>query len=202
MYVRAYTTLYPQEVAGLVLVDAATPLQEDQGSPKFVAFKKQSYAREISQMRAADVLGLSRWRGRCSSVQRGYSEPIGRLLAEHQCNPPWGSIEQELAAFPKDGQETLHTGPYGGLPILIFSQDSNRPSPGLPPDIDAEHSRVWNDEQENLKRLSTRSRRIIAKGSGHSIHIQRPDLINAEVQRFIAEIQGDLVVDYGPTTTE
>jgi pimeloyl-ACP methyl ester carboxylesterase len=58
--------------------------------------------------------------------------------------------------------------------------------------------------QEDLKKLSTRSRRIIAKGSGHYIQLSRPELIEREVSRFIEQIRGTAPepADYGSTTME
>jgi len=58
--------------------------------------------------------------------------------------------------------------------------------------------------QEDLKKLSTRSRRIIAKGSGHSIQNDRADLIEKEVPLFIAQIRGTAPqpANYGSTVTE
>ncbi|WP_420239331.1 hypothetical protein ACOBR2_07085 [Telmatobacter bradus] len=48
----------------------------------------------------------------------------------------------------------------------------------------------WEKAQEDLKKLSQRSRRIIAKGSGHYIQFDRPDLIEKEVQLFVEQIRG------------
>jgi hypothetical protein len=58
--------------------------------------------------------------------------------------------------------------------------------------------------QENLKKLSTRSRRIIVRGSGHYIQLNRPELIEREVPRFIEQMRGTVPEpdDYGSTTTE
>jgi hypothetical protein len=58
--------------------------------------------------------------------------------------------------------------------------------------------------QENLKKLSTRSRRIIAKGSGHYIQLNRAELIEREVPLFIEQIRGTAPepTDYGSTKME
>jgi len=58
--------------------------------------------------------------------------------------------------------------------------------------------------QEDLKKLSTRSRRIIAKGSTHYIHIDRAELIEKEVPLFIEQIRGTAPqpTNYGSTITE
>ena len=61
----------------------------------------------------------------------------------------------------------------------------------------------WDRDQEALKLLSTRSRRIIAKGSGHHLPIDRADLVNREVPIFIQQIRNnELRTDYGTTTTQ
>jgi hypothetical protein len=58
--------------------------------------------------------------------------------------------------------------------------------------------------QEDLKKLSTQSRRIIAKGSTHYIHLDRPELIEKQVPLFIEQIRGapPAPIEYGTTTTE
>ena len=95
----------------------------------------------------------------------------------------------------------MHTGPYGALPILIFSQDPVKAtSDGEPADIAA----AWNQMQEDLKKLSTRSRRIVARGSPHYIQLVRAGLIEREVPVFIEQIRGTAPepAEYGSTTTE
>jgi hypothetical protein len=63
---------------------------------------------------------------------------------------------------------------------------------------------AWSQMQEDLKKLSTRGRRIIAKGSTHDIMFDRPDLIDKEVPRFIDQLRGTVPqpTDYGSTITE
>jgi hypothetical protein len=53
------------------------------------------------------------------------------------------------------------------------------------PQVLKEMATVREAGQEDLKRLSTRSRRIIAKGSRHCIQVDRADLPNREVPAFI-----------------
>ena len=63
---------------------------------------------------------------------------------------------------------------------------------------------VFYGMQEDLKKLSTRSRRIIAKGSSHYIHLDRAELIEKEVPLFIEQIRGTAPqpTNYGSTITE
>ena len=48
---------------------------------------------------------------------------------------------------------------------------------------------IWDGLQQELTKLSTHGHRIIAKGSGHYIQFDRPDLVNREVPVFIQQIR-------------
>jgi hypothetical protein len=63
---------------------------------------------------------------------------------------------------------------------------------------------AWNQMQDDLKNLSTRSRRIIAKDSSHYVQIDRADLLKKEVPIFIQQIRGTAPqpTNYGSTITE
>ena len=52
--------------------------------------------------------------------------------------------------------------------------------------------------------LSTRSRRIIARGSSHYIQLDRPELVEREVKLFLEQIRGTAPEpeNYGSTVTE
>jgi hypothetical protein len=89
--------------------------------------------------------------------------------------------------------------------VLIFSQDPARVlSQKHPPRQMVDMENVWSRMQEDLKKLSTQSRRIIAKGSTHAVQIDRPDLIEKEVPLFIEQIRGRAPepTNYGSTVRE
>ena len=57
--------------------------------------------------------------------------------------------------------------------------------------------------QEDLKKLSTNSRRIIAKGSTHYVQVIRAELVNREVTGFIEQVRrGTVSPQNGTTTTQ
>jgi pimeloyl-ACP methyl ester carboxylesterase len=204
MYIRAYATRHPENVAGLVFVDASTPLQEDHFPADLRAYGNKSEALTFLAGRVLIPLGALRDARQCSQIQPGFSPAAGKMLAEDNCNLSISATKGEMDNFQKSGEETVHTGPYGDLPILIFSEDPNKPPTQLPAHLAKEMSVAWNGMQDNLKNLSTRSRRIIAKGSTHYVQVDRADLINREVPIFILQVRGTApqATDYGSTTTE
>ena len=199
LYIRDYAARYPQNLSGLIFVDGSTPLQEDRfpGRTKLVLLKAKL---ELLQTKWLYVLGIPRITGDCN-IGEGFEISAGKMLSEDQCRAGlYTALEREDEDFPQSGKETIHTGPFGDLPILIFSQD-NHPSDSEPP---SKVDEIWNQMQEDLKGLSTRSRRIVAKGSGHYIQADRSDLLNSEVTAFIRQIRGEALpsIDYGTTKTE
>ena len=202
VYIRGYATRYPQNVVGLIFVDGAAPLQDDHGSAELRAamsihrYQYYSFAMVLA-------MGLERLTGDCSA---GPGEgPAATRIAQLECGKQISAIWREYTTFHRSGEETINTGPYGDLPVLIFSRDTqlDKQSMHLPPKLAPEKSAVWDQDQEALKHLSTRSRRIIAKGSGHHIPDDRTDLINREVTIFIQQIRNnESRNDYGSTVTE
>ncbi len=203
IYIRAYAKHSPQDVAGLIFVDGGTPLFEDRESAELrAATSHPDYVYYPFVLFTAS--GLQRVFGYCSP-EDGFEEPDATRIGQLECGKLFSTIWKEYTNHQRSGEETINTGPYGDLPVLIFSRDPElqRQTSNLPPALALEESGWWNQEQEALKRLSTRSRRIIAKGSGHPIQIDRADLINREVPIFIQQIRnGELRTDYGSTKTE
>jgi pimeloyl-ACP methyl ester carboxylesterase len=201
LFIRDYASRYPEEVTGMIFVDVSTPLQNR--NPAFEAYDSPRNATRFNPWldETAFVLGIPRLFGACSSNFPSLSARTSTLVAEDRCHEPFQTLKDESDSFDRSGEETIHTGPYGALPILIFSHDpSTDVADGRPADLIA----AFNEMQENLKKLSTRSRRTTAKGSGHFIQMNRPDLIEKEVKLFIEQIRGVVPQpsDYGSTTTD
>lgn len=201
--IRAYATHYPQDLAGLIFVEGATPLIENFESAELKAQTLPSKSQYYSYV-ALIALGVPRLTGDCS-VDSRFDGQFARMKGQLDCGMLLGEVWREYTASRRSGEETIQTGPYGDLPVLIFSRDPqlDRQAPNLSPKLALEMSVVWDQAQEALKRLSTRSRRIIAKGSSHHLPIDRADLINREVPIFIQQIRNsELRTDYGTTKTE
>lgn len=204
LYLRAYTARYPQNVSGLVFVDSSTPLQEDH-FPGELKKEVENAQFEFLKLKWLEILGVTRLMGQCEHFE-GFDDSTGKMIAENQCRPSQlTAMGREDQRRRQSGNETLGTGPFGDLPILIFSQDpQSSASSESPVQIEIAFSKTWNEMQEDLKHLSTHSRRIIAKGSSHYIQIDRPDLLNLRVTEFIEQVRGtpSHQVDYGSTNIE
>ncbi|MGB7554634.1 MAG: alpha/beta hydrolase [Candidatus Korobacteraceae bacterium] len=203
IFIRAYATHYPQDVVGLIFIESASPFQEDHESAELRAQTLPSASQYYSYV-ALIALGIPRLTGDCSADDR-FDGQFARMKGQLDCGMLLGEVWREYTADRRSGEETINTGPYGDMPVLIFSRDPqlDKQAPNLSPKLALEMSVVWNQTQEDLKRLSTRSRRVIGKGSGHHLPIDRADLIDKEIPVFIQQIRNnEMRTDYGTTKTE
>jgi len=207
LHIRQYATKYPTNIVGMVFVDASTPAQVNVLPAELVA------PDNLRVPEIETVFGIPRIRGRCGqhewtgmgTVPSDSLQDVALMKADDCQLSVLTTTGREWNDFRSDCEEVAGTGPFGDLPILIFSEDPQyRPSFWEPARLFPVFSKTWNSLQDGLKGLSTRSRRIIAKGSSHYVQIDRPELVIAEVGHFIRSIQGlqPQAAVYGTTTTE
>jgi pimeloyl-ACP methyl ester carboxylesterase len=202
VYLRAYAAQYPEDLAGLVFVDGATPLQDDR-IPKELVRIQEEQRRQMPWQKLLMAIGWYRIQGLCTSLPPG-SEAYAAWIKADSCIPAQiDAMANELDAQRASGAETIHAGPFNDLPILILSRDPTVLPSNWPAAVSKANAVVWNQMQEEAKGLSAHSRRIIAKGSDHYIQNDRPDLVNREIGSFLEMIRNhQLFPDTGPTTEE
>ncbi|MFC4765087.1 alpha/beta fold hydrolase [Dyella koreensis] len=201
LHIRAYASRYSNSVAGLIFVDSSSPTQY-RDAP-YMAVMSQHSAFEYSAMKTLMTLGVFRTMGQCTAVPKGLEAYAGWIKANTCVPAQVTAYQREASDLGSSLSEAARTGPYGDLPILVFSRDTRIPRP---PQIPAVITAVqWQQaeaahdaQQEAIKQLSTHGRRIIATGSAHYIQLERPDLLNREVAAFMREVhagskQGDNV---------
>lgn len=185
LYMRDYVSHFPTDVVGIVFVDSVVPSPPRQNGANWPLIR--TFAG-----RPLFILGIPRLVGICSHPKPGFDTNTGILQREDLCRTEYGAVLSEMKGRDRSDQQTANTGPYGELPVLVLSHDPDQK--GV----------VSDRAQEELNELSTRSRRIIAKGSGHYIQFDRPDIIEREVPLFVEQIRGTAPwpTAYGTTSTE
>jgi hypothetical protein len=79
--------------------------------------------------------------------------------------------------------------------------DRSLPFQSASPD-DIASVQVWQQEQENAKHLSPLSWRIIAKGPGHMVPLDRPDLVISQLVSLVNDVRNGDVPNSGTTLTK
>jgi pimeloyl-ACP methyl ester carboxylesterase len=174
--VRLYASLYRNEVAGMVLVDASHPDQDNRLPPELKKMEGTSQ-REAEFLEYTMPFGVPRLIGICDD------EPVQRAA---ECN--WHSAREvvaELKAFPESAAQTAASGSLGDMPLAVLSHDPDKPSVELPAELAKPTSDAWVKMQEELTHLSTRGTQVIAKNSMHYIQIDRPDVVIGAIRGVV-----------------
>ena len=203
IHMRNYAAHYPENIAGIVFIDGSTP-QQDKYFPASIEKKQEQFVKILFPLaKAATATGVLRAIGQCTAITPGMEAYTAWIKADSCAPSQITSVEREMKGVPASGDESVNTGPFGSTPILIFSQDPTMHDARLGDEGGKELSGIWNGMQENLKKLSTNSRRIIAKGSTHYVQVDRSDMLNREVTKFIEQVRsGTASPQNGTTVTE
>ncbi len=176
--VRLYASLYRSEVAGMVLVDASHPDQDNRFPPELKNIEG-SWVREAEFLEYTTPLGIPRLIGLCDP------DPVQRAA---ECN--FHSAREgvaELKGFAESAVQTAATGSLGDLPLAVLSHDPEKPSADLPSDLAKPTNEAWERMQEELAHLSTRGTQVIAKNSSHYIQLDRPDVVIEAVRGVVEQ---------------
>ena len=201
LYARQFVADYPSEVAGLVFVDSSSPEQ-------IYAIPGSAYSAELIRQKHREVMlewwkqasGWSLLAGDCKAdIERGL-EQYKNLARTETCRPSYAtSWRGEADEFWLSAEEAAQAHCCRDLPLLIISQDSDNPQNAQPALIRP----IWNSLQEQLKTLSSHSGRIIARGSGHHVMIDRPDVVVRAIQRVVTQTMSHTAdPSFGTTSIE
>jgi pimeloyl-ACP methyl ester carboxylesterase len=207
--VRTYAGQYPREVAGMVLVDAVheegliSITDRTTKREKIVRWRELSRGRQVPPVQEKTVQPLTSPNpqgGRASSsTQSPLEAPYDKLPLTAQQMRVWAKSQphynparfSEFDFLPEEldglySQRQSNKRPLGRLPLIVLTpavstyegadeQTKER--------LDEDHKRL----QANLLSLSSNSKQIIARNSGHHIQIDEPGLaVNAIREVFEA----------------
>jgi pimeloyl-ACP methyl ester carboxylesterase len=178
--VRVYTSMYRDEIVGMVLVDASHPDQENRFPPELKNMEG-SWNREAQFIAFTMPFGIPRLLGLCQS------DPEIRAA---DCN--WHSARERLSeidAFPESASETAATGSLGNLPLAVLSHDPDLPLNGLPPALARPMNDEWAKMQEELSHLSTHGTQQIVRNSTHYIQLDRPEVVVDAVHGVVNQVR-------------
>lgn len=189
---RLYRQAHPNDVVGMVLVDAGHERQFDQVEfMRFVSPGKSMFP----IIRAMTALGLTRLllvQDRAPTIftaqEAGVSAEMRPLLRMGWLQSRYfKTMTDEGAALEGTAGQTGMTGSLGDLPLIVLTATGPNWWPDTPTSVDLTRFRkMWLKFQSDLAKLSTNSRQIFADRSSHFINFDQPELIIEAIQEMIA----------------
>jgi len=185
--VRIYTSQYPQDVVGMVLVDASHEDQVGRLPPALRAMMKPPSDASVAFAHVLFYLGLTRALSSASIAPELPREFVEKLLSL-QRSPKFAAASMaEFRLFEESSAQVRAAGNLGDRPLIVLTAGKAAAAAGhkngvTQRDLDEQH-RIWTDElQVQLSHLSTDSKRIIVRDSGHLIPFEKPDAVTAAIR--------------------
>jgi pimeloyl-ACP methyl ester carboxylesterase len=181
LLIRQFARVYPDLVAGLVLVDSPDE------SVVFRDSIRTSYAQGVRMqqvVRAAARVGLLRLLGRHMPMLMLPDDAMGYALCVRPSHATAaGDDMRALLNAPEAVRQPQPPGSLGDRPLMLLAH-------GIPfPPMAAAMEEGWRDSQYRLMKQSTDSELIVAEKSGHLIYLDQPELIVESVRRVHAAVR-------------
>jgi pimeloyl-ACP methyl ester carboxylesterase len=197
--VRNYAAVYPDEVAGMVLVDSP---QEDQRIPMG---PHAGRVRDFARGRAIPPARLELKAGEQGAKRAGAPASTEALDAAHRKLPAedqavdlWAralpslrEAEESQKEWSSESLALMHRAPQkgilGAMPLLVLTRARGGYEEGLDvPAVELEAERLAT--QRLLAELSSNSEQRIVD-SGHQMHLEAPEVVVAGVERVVVAVR-------------
>lgn len=192
--VRVFTGAYPQEVSGIVFVDAA----QEEMTTRLPPTARRSLRAQPQMFRLgvwASRLGLLRlwpslsgFNAESPSLRSLPPETVRALIFLTLQPKALRAAASEIESLDESGAQARAAGTLGDRPLVVIASGRDA---GLPRTEAAEYRRVWVEElQPALSRLSTRGRLIVLDSSGHLIPFEEPNVVVETVREVVTRARG------------
>ena len=176
---RLFASQHPDDVAGMVLVDARHEHVDDHRTPEQLAAEDAEQRKFQDMIKWMARFGLVRllWAPAWPSVQPGsenLSSETRTAIGVLQARPQ--QIETALAEQQGrlDSNPLLQTAaPLDARPLIVLASAQSN-----------DHLPFWKEAQQIMAALSSNSHLIIAQ-SGHAVHFEQPELVVDSIREVV-----------------
>ena len=193
---RLFAQKYPEEVAGVILLDARHEAIDSKMPPawkKLEAAGKGMYQFMLlaSRVGALNLLGKLMGEKAAPPIVMKLPPEIRTTYLEVGFQSKYfQSNLDELAAIGKSDKQLSLTGSLGNIPVTVIRHGIPDLFARMPVEQAKQAERVWQELQAELTQLSSNSQLIVAEKSGHGIQIDQPDLVVDAIHQMVETIRG------------
>jgi pimeloyl-ACP methyl ester carboxylesterase len=196
--VQHFAKVHPEKVAGVILVDSTSvDLKElekldlpvfNQETDQLWIEKSLEYSNK-SEGELMDILKPS-----LNEKQRQFPKAIHQKLLDFQVNPLlYKAMASEIKEWTKDADLIRSLGDFPDVPLIVIGRDKeytiqSELENGIPEWELRVFEEKWEELITNQSKLSLQGELVFASHSGHSVFLDRPDLIIECVHKMIGRV--------------
>lgn len=192
---RQFAAKYPNEVAGLVMVDSAHE-QQVKHFPEALVKTANSMKGMMGVMKSMSKLGIFALKS--DLVQIGDNGKLAKgLVAKMQGVMASSNSHAEAMIAESESVFAAETQPIstlGNLPLIVIRHgqfDENAIPTSLGQQVRDDYEVAWQTIQAEIMSLSTRGRLIVAERSGHNIMFDQPEIVIDSILEMMGKIQSE-----------
>ncbi|WP_270182240.1 alpha/beta fold hydrolase [Alkalihalobacillus sp. CinArs1] len=182
---QGFAMHYPEKVAGVLLIDSTSinmhRLDEVKSSDE--TNTDEYWLKMCSRLSALTPTELELEQPpELHPKQKEWNNTIQQALYDHDLNPSlYQTVGKELSLW-KEYAASLHNRSFPQVPLVIIARDKKHSireqiDAGTVKDEAEEMETVWSELIQEQRLLASNSTYRVAKGSGHHVPLNRPDLI-------------------------
>jgi pimeloyl-ACP methyl ester carboxylesterase len=191
---RLYTRKYPDEVSGLVLIDANHEDEWSRGYPEAHRRGLRTVTTLMGLMRSLALLGIPRLVARMRAPGALAALPDERraaIVRDGFSRRTLATVHQELRALEKSAEEVRGgDSSLGERPLIVITHGRAGPAAArLPAETAARIERLSQASQRHLAVLSNRSEIVVAGESGREVMIEQPDVVVGAIRTVVEAVR-------------
>jgi pimeloyl-ACP methyl ester carboxylesterase len=177
-HIRMYTELYPDDVLGLVFVDARHESADPVRTSEEYEADRVAYESSLNFYRVLRDLGIARGLG--VPLARSMDPSLNSLPDDVVSRLVMFEVEEDTLQSKIGQQDLANNGQLSnarsldGLPIVVLTADSS-----------LVNTTEWEMVQQNLAALSSNSHWIIVENSSHNVHLDQSQQVAAAVLNVV-----------------
>jgi pimeloyl-ACP methyl ester carboxylesterase len=193
--VRLYARHYPEEVAGIILIDARHESLNSKMPPAWKQMEKGGKAvlRFMLLASRLNILSLvTKLMGDKAMppiAKKLPPEILPMYLEVGFTSKYWANNLDELEASDESDKQVSAAGSLGNLPLTVIRHGIPDLFTHMPGPQAEQAEKVWQELQRELSRLSTNSRLLVAANSGHAIQINQPEIVIKAIRQMVDEVR-------------
>ncbi|WP_343657989.1 alpha/beta hydrolase [Chryseobacterium sp.] len=185
--VRFFVNQYPQDVAGVILVDSQCPDDKKYMSPEL--FKMVNQGLPGGFLKLANTFGLARlmFKGMFpAEKQYKYQNSIMPALLYKSAD----AVLEEQDHMESIKNEAAKIRSFGTIPLLVLTAtDPKRYDSSIKDKkLKLEMINAWDKMQKDFLLLSTDSKQILVSNSGHYINQDNPEVVEKVITNMVDKI--------------
>ena len=192
--VRLYAHRYPEEVAGMVLVDAD---HEDEWTPRFPEAHRKGL--RLATRTLGAMAKLAHWHVLLLLARLGLvaldavkklppdlRETATRLMLQPKALE---ATHREFSALEQSAAQVRGMGALGDLPLVVLRRGLPGPTaPGVSKERATRLAHLAAETQSDLAHLSTRGELEVAERSGHDIMLDEPERVVGAIRSVVESL--------------